>query len=220
MLAALPYNDNSRSVSDVNQTVSGLADLRVQAGYTVLQDVALGSETKLFFESTLGAQFPTGEYDARIHEKDLPENFNPGFGSWGLLQQNTLILSRLYMGIIAGSSVLINNKSSSGYQYGNQVSGQLQAYWEKRFTGGFSVTPNVSLGFEKVKLDKYGNGLKVENTGGQGTFISGGINVRINSILLGGAISHPLVQKYSGGEVDAGNRVSVQILYNFKSKKS
>lgn len=218
LLVALPYKYNTREVTELRHVVPGLSDLRLQAGYTILRDVPLGGDTKLFFETSLGAQLPTGSYDPRIHEKDLPENFNPGFGSWGLLQQNTLILSRMYMGIIAGSNILVNNKSSSGYHYGNQISGQIQAYWEKRFTGSFTVTPNLSMGFEKVHLDTYATKLPVENTGGRGTFLSGGINVRVNSLLIGCAISHPITQKYSGGEVDAGNRISAQILYNFTTK--
>ncbi|MBK8503096.1 MAG: hypothetical protein IPL46_13310 [Saprospiraceae bacterium] len=218
MLASIPYRSASRNDVDIYQNLSGIGDVRLQVGYTLLDNQPLNKSVNIYLESVIGVRAPTGLYNPDLHDEDLPENFNPGQGAWGLLEQNHLVISSGYWGFVLGSYVQLNSSSSKGYRFGNQIGGQVLAYWEKRLTGDFSLVPSLGLHFEHIGKDHYANANEVHSTGGQGLFLNAGGGLKYKNLQLNGSLYLPLQSHYSSSEVLPRSRYAIQFIYHFFKK--
>ena len=66
-----------------------------------------------------------------------------------------------------------------------------------------------------VGEDIYANGNPVPNTGGLGTYLTTGTNLKTGDWLIGLSYLNPIAVNYSSGSVNAGSRVSFQLSYIF-----
>ena len=115
---------------------------------------------------------------------------------------------------------MINGTSNSGYSFGDQFSGNLFTYYEKRFTGNLSIIPNIGVIYEYIAQDQYVSALDALATGGAGLFATGGLNIKWDIFMLGTALHLPVKGRYAQGEVNVGNRWSVQMTYQFVSPRA
>lgn len=211
-----PYRMNLRiNSSGPEQRLSGLSDTRVLGAYTLVKDLGLGSQTSLFAELGAGFKIPTGAYDAQLHDRELPENFNPGNGSWGFLIQPNVVLSHRKIGLVAGGVYQHHAANASGYRFGDQLTTQLLFFGETAIGQQLKIVPNGGLSWEKIATDRYANENTVGGTGGNGTYASAGFNLKAGSWIFGAAGSLPLGQSYSHREVEAGGRFSCQLSFTF-----
>ncbi|MEZ4919475.1 MAG: hypothetical protein R2792_10280 [Saprospiraceae bacterium] len=194
---------------------SGWTDSRVVLSYTILNDKKLSPQTKLFFELGGGVHIPIGKYQANLYDLELPASFNPGNGSWGLLLQPTLVLSRKKSGMLFSGQYASLGASRSGYQFGNQLSLQASIYQQVQLSNSLTLIPHVGFQLEETGEEHFANGTRAVGTGGKGTFFQAGLNSKFSNWMLGLAYAHPLTQNYAAGEVRATDRFSVQIAYLF-----
>ncbi|PHN02709.1 hypothetical protein CRP01_30465 [Flavilitoribacter nigricans DSM 23189 = NBRC 102662] len=215
LLAYQPYRINRRMNNDQRvQQLKGISDTRIVAAYTLIKDASLGA-VNVFWETGAGVKLPVGAYNARIHDADLPENFNIGNGSWAYLFQNNLVLTYRQLGLVVNGAYQHQRPSRSDYQFGHQWTGQLLLFAEARLGNQMQVVPNAGLTLEKITSDYHPNGQSVAGTGGRGIFVSSGINFKAGSWIIGAAAALPVNQSYSKDEVEARPRLTSQILFTF-----
>lgn len=210
----LPYGFNSRSGESGELSNSGFADLRASISYALLNNVATGENSFLYLEAGAGASLPTGKFDPDIALRNLPENFNIGKGSTGYILQLNSVWLNGNSGLVFNTNIQLNQASKSGYRYGDQLHSQLTAFHEFKL-GPLALIPNTGLGFEKVAYDTYDTGNRVPETGARGLFYAAALNIRSGNWFSGLALATPLSQKYSGGVVEAQNRLSCHLTFIF-----
>lgn len=210
-----PYRFNFREVEGAQTQLDGLGDTRVLAHYVLFQTKPLGNAFELFTSLGGGIKLPVGKYDPDIHDRNLPENFNLGNGSWGFIFRPNLVLSRREFGLLLSGTFQYFASSHSAYQFGHQTSAQALLFWEKTTSSGFKFIPNTGISQEWIGTDTYANGRSVQGTGGSGTYFTGGVNLQFSKIQIGASYMVPIEQHYSHGEVAADNRLSIQCAYIF-----
>ena len=210
-----PIRFNSRTIQQNQQTVSGLADTRVNMKYTFLERNDPASPFELYLDIGTGLIIPTGRYDPHIHDQDLPENFNPGYGSFAGSLYQTTAASYRSVGVVLKNSWTHFEKTSSGYRFGTQWATNLLMFAEIPVDSLLSIVPMGGLQFESVSPDHYANGTDVHGTGGKGFFLSAGAQVKIRKWLCTFQYFVPLSDQYSGGEVNAGPRINCQLTHLF-----
>lgn len=210
-----PLRFNVRQHPDGNDTRSGLGDTRLLGNFILLNQLSLGKKMKLYAEAGAGVKAPTGHFDGRIRDENLPENFNPGNGSWALLLQSNLVLSYQNAGLAFTVMHQRNGASSTDYRFGNQLTTQLFLYYQTWPFAFVQLTPFAGVFAERVERDVNPNGKFAPGTGGSGYFAAAGFNLKLDNWLLGASWSQPFQQSYSSSEVDAKGRLSVQLSHIF-----
>ena len=210
-----PFKRNTRETSSDIVSVTGISDTRLLLNYSILNDVSLGSDLKLYAELGLGVKLPLGKYNPSIHQKNVPENFNLGNGSWGYLMQPAIVINKNLSGIVLSGYFQYNAKSSSDYQFGRQMNGQFTVYHQYALSEGLNLVPNIGMGLESISTDKYANETSVHGTGGDGGFAKVACQIKHEKWIIGAAYQHPVWSDYSGGDVTAKGRISCQLNFIF-----
>ncbi len=211
-----PFSNNLRLSDEGKQSLNGLGDLRVNLFYTLFNKKRVSKKYALSSEIGLGGKAPTGEYDPKIHDQNLPENFNPGTGNWsGSAQMNWVLQSEKY-GLATSASMLFNGKSSDGYQYGDQIASNLIAFAKFNIKKKWFLTPHAGVYNEYIEQDRYANDLAVNGTGGNGSFMQVGFNAGKGKWMVSSAYFVPIAQSYSEEEVVSKPRFSIDLNYFFK----
>lgn len=215
LMVQLPYSINTRTDNASGSTVknTGIADANIRSNYTVVNR-NITAKTSLYIESGLGLILPCGKYDARIYDRNLPENFNIGRGAFGYTTQTNAVLTKANYGLINNYIVQLNGNSTNGYHFGNQFSAQLTAFKEIAIKQ-LKWIPNVGINYEFVSTDRYKNKKVVASTGGQGLLSTIATNFKTENWLAGFTYSIPLSGNYSDGMANAKSRISCQFSYLF-----
>ena len=164
MMVHLPYGSNTRNSEIETLSENGFSDIRIIPSYVVLKSKRIGCSSTIYLEVGTGVIIPTGKYNARIHEENLPENFNIGRGSLGYSFQMNSILNTKHVGLVFSNRYQINSETKLGYTFGNQFSSQLTAFREYGKTKVKTV-PNIGFAYESTKRDIYPNKKYVHSTG-------------------------------------------------------
>lgn len=210
-----PFRINTRSIGQSQQTINGLADTRLNLNYTFFKQDDATRPWEIYLDIGAGFILPTGKYDAHLHDQELPENFNPGSGSFGASILQTSSVSYKSVGMVMKNSWTQFAETSSGYRFGSQWSGSLLVFLDLPVDSVASVLPMAGIQVESVTSDVYANGTEVHGTGGNGVFFTTGCQVKIKKWLCTFQYALPVSANYSGGEVTAGNRISVQFTHLF-----
>lgn len=211
----LPFQMNVRTYPENQLSESGFGDIRLGANYTFFMHIEPDDPFEVFLDAGAGMILPTGQYDPNIHDRQLPENFNPGRGNFGYVLQQTNSLSYGSLGLLIRNTWTNFSDTKENYSFGSQWAGNVFFLWEQEIDSSFSVIPLVGGQFENVDPDKYTNGNIVPGTGGDGFFMSFGGQFKLNNLLCTMQYSLPVSATYSNGEVEADNRVTVQLTYLF-----
>lgn len=212
----IPYKWNIRKddVGQIQQHAFG--DVKVQVNYSILESTELAESIHLFWDAGLGLMMPTGKYDPDIHDKNLPENFNTGIGSWSALFQTNALISKKNMGLSLGGNYQVNSKTHTSYHFGNQWNGQLLFYYDHSFSEQSRILPSIGLLSEWIEKDNFANHNQVPETGGNGHFVVLGLNYKLQNYMIGINGALPFSQQYSDHAVRLTSRWELQfnILFN------
>lgn len=213
LLAVMPYHSNQRTDLESKQSISGIGDTRFLASYKLIDSNK--ESKKIYFDVGLGVKLPTGRYNAKIHDTNLPENFNIGNGSVGLLGQFNFLytIKNWTMGI--SDIYAYHLESRSGYLFGNQNIFQLNFSRRIELNKTVQLIPTIGLLSEVILKDTYAAGLEVNHSGGQGLFGNMNIGVRLKNFYLGASYSPSLTSNYNNDEVIANSRMTMQLNYFF-----
>jgi hypothetical protein len=211
-----PWRLNIRRQHDGDQSQKGFGDTRLTGNLILLNQVRLGKKFSLYAEAGSGVKMPTGKYEPDLRaQRNLPENFNTGNGNWAWLLQSSVVLNLRNRGLMLTGSHQRNRRSTDGYRFGNQWSGQVLLFNQFNPDGRFSLTPFGGVSAEKTGSDETPNGKFAPSTGGNGWFVAAGANLKFDDWLVGMAYLQPFSQHYSNAEVEAKGRLTAQLTYIF-----
>ncbi|MFT4567323.1 MAG: hypothetical protein ACI9FN_002289 [Saprospiraceae bacterium] len=219
VMAHVPYSINTRVEDGKTLSVKGLSDIRIIANYVAIDNIVISDKTKLNLEVGGGLSLPSGKYNAKLRNENLPENFNIGKGTLGYIFQLNAVLNLGKNGIVLNQSYQVNSDTKSGYHFGNTYNTQITAFREIE-AKGFKLIPNLGLGIEGTSKDRYANGNNVPETGGKGLFLSPSINFKNENWLAGFTYSVPLAQEYAQGIVKAKSKIACYFSYFFKKNST
>ncbi|MFK7807973.1 MAG: hypothetical protein AB8F74_09265 [Saprospiraceae bacterium] len=214
LMAQVPYASKSRSVQEETLTEQGLGDISINANYIFLENQSFLWNTKLHVEAGLGVSLPTGRFDAKLHDRNLPESFNLGNGALGYNAQANVVWTYNSAGLVLNIFHQVNTETDSGYRFGNPSSLRLTAFkaWNK---GNLQWIPNLGLGLEQLSSDRYARGSNVPNTGGKGLFLSTGINIQTQKWLAGLSYALPVADDFAVEATTVKGRINGQISFLF-----
>ena len=212
----LPYRLNERTAPDIDPLkVNGIGDPRLLLNYSILNNKLVGPNQKIRWEARLGMSFPFGQYDPDLLDRDLPENFNAGRGSYAYLLQSGLIYSIGKWGLNLETGAQFFGKTKENYQFGNEYSTALLGFRNIEITDNFKITPYLGAYAEYIETNQHANGNAAHGTGGEGVFLNGGIQFQSKAWTLSGSIQKPIIENYSDLEVTANSRINIQLNYLF-----
>ncbi|MBI1228296.1 MAG: hypothetical protein GC192_23885 [Bacteroidetes bacterium] len=211
-----PYHLNIRHSQDGNAQLSGLGDTRFLANYTLFNQTIFSGKMRLYVEAGAGVKAPTGHFNPDLHDqRNLPENFNPGNGSWAGLAQANIVLNRDNGGLLLTANYQHSRPASNGYRFGHQWSGQALVFNQFQFKGKPSLAPFTGVSVEKTFQDMEADGKYAASTGGHAMYLAFGTNLRYEDWLLGISYAEPISQHISNAEVEAKGRLTVQFSHIF-----
>jgi hypothetical protein len=211
----IPYKINVRKNAGDKLEQNAFGDAKVLFNYSFIRSLELGQSFSLFWDAGLGLQMPTGKYDSKIHDKNLPENFNTGIGSWSALFQTNTLISKKNLGLSLGGNYQVNSNTHTSYHFGNQWNGQLLFYYDHSLSEQSRILPSIGLLSEWIEKDKFSNQNKVSETGGNGQFIILGLNYKLQNWMVGMNTSIPFSQNYSDNAVILKSRWELQLYFFF-----
>ena len=208
------YRLNTREVNQTDQSIHGFSDTRLTADYTFYKKTS-SDGFEIYLDIGTGLSLPTGKYDPHLHDQELPENFNPGNGSIGVGIQQTSSVSYQSFGVVLKNSWTHYLKNNADYTFGDQWAGNLLSFYNLPIDSTLSVLPMGGFQMENVNADIHPNGTEVDGTGGRGTFLSAGCQVKLNNWMCTFQYLVPLSNHYSSGDVEASQRFNVQLTHLF-----
>lgn len=214
--AFLPYQFNLRQEDNESISMNGLSDIRLNVDYIFVNNPCFSDKAKIYFDAGLGVQAPTGKYDALIEQQHLPDNFNPGRGSWAVGVRSTFIFTYSGFGVLVNGSYWKHGKTSTDMTFGEETNVGLWLFGDLKIKAGFKISPYLAVNFEKVNQNLGAEGFAIRGTGGEATMMSFGANVELNEqFIIGGAFLNPLQANYSDGEIEARSRMTLNLTYLF-----
>jgi hypothetical protein len=213
--ANLPVQWNQRSQNGQRQTVSGVGDLRVMGYYRKTMTFSTSEEPRLILDAGLGLKLPTGKYEAKLGEQELPENFTIGNGCIGAIAQPAAGLSWDNGGVLLSGNLVFHFPSEGGYRFGNQFSAQLTAYREWRLGSRFRMVPTLGMMWEHSARDRMTNGYLSASTGGYGVLLPLGLGFRWESLYLNLQYAFPVAQQYASGDTELQHKLGSQLHFFF-----
>ncbi|MCB0514554.1 MAG: hypothetical protein R2798_14135 [Chitinophagales bacterium] len=213
--AHVPYGVNIRKSEQTDDIqTQGFSDAKVLVHYVLANNIRMGKKSALYLETGTGINFPTGKYEARMHNLNLPDNFNIGLGSWGYIFQLNTIYSHKNQGFVWSNFYQFNSKTTDSYHFGNQLNTQL-SFFKEIALKSLKLIPNAGVAFEHIYYNTYATGSKVPETGGKGTYFTSALNFKTEKWLAGASYALPMAEKYAGGLINAQNRFACHISYIF-----
>lgn len=208
----IPYIYNSRIFLNSKSDLKGIGDTKLWTNYVFWQNEI--NNQNIYFEAGAGCNLPTGRYDAKLHELNLPENFNIGKGMYAALLQSNFVYSFKKIGILQSNNFQYNIIQKNKYRFGNLASVQLSFFNEWKINN-IKLVPNIGIAFEKTFQDHYATNLEVPNTGGKILINSYSLNFKTKNLFTGFGYSMALFKKQLNNEMRMKNRFTCQISYLF-----
>ena len=213
LLAIIPYHFNKRTDIESQQSVSGIGDARFLTSYKLIDSNK--ESKKIYLDAGIGVKVPTGRYNANIHDTNLPENFNIGNGSVGLMGQINFLYTLKDWTMGVSNIYTYHLEASSGYLFGNQNLFQFNLSRKIDLGNSVQLHPTIGIISETIMKDNYAAGSEVIHSGGNGLFCNMILGLRLKSIYLGASFSPALTSNYSNNEVIAKSRMALQMNYFF-----
>ncbi len=211
----IPYHYNIRKQNQQILNIDGVGDLKVMGSGILVDNFEIGNTCSLYVETGLGLSMPTGKYHSSLHERNLPETFNLGRGSTGLLFLPQIGFSWNNLGLMCSFSYYYNLPGRINYILADQILTQFYLSYKYALSMNTLLTPFAGILTEYAAKDRYANGNIVANSGAHAALYSVGLNTQYKSFVTGVIFSVPLTQKYAAGASELSLKLSIQLNYLF-----
>ncbi len=208
---SLPYHWNLRNQNETQLKTFGMGDIKLSGHFILADNNHPGKLFSTFWDVGFGVIAPSGKYNPHIRNQSLPENFNPGKGSWGATMQSNLNLNTNGWGLMTQLGLQYSGATKNGYRFGNSASCQSVFYYEAAFNPTRKLLPYAGIYGEWLGEDMHANKHKVNSTGGHGAFATFGCQMVLNNWIAGAGCQIPVAQNFSNGDFIAKTRWNIQI---------
>lgn len=206
------YSRNNRLEREGSNIIrNGWGNGVVQVFYAPLQ--RMKENSRLSWRTGCGLRLPWGSYDQHIHDLNVPENFNPSDGSWGLEWLNDLVFSKGKWGLLANSRMIIRGKDPRGGRLGHQVALQASGFRYFSIHPKWNLSPMMGSSVEFMGRNVFPSGREDENTGGVMAMAHIGTGLNTDQFSLNIQISHPIATHWNGDGVQPSTRGTLLLTY-------
>ena len=213
------YSWNNRYAGDSLNSIHGLNDLGLILHRKLISDRLVTGRIIFNFRAATGIQAPFGYYNSSIHDRDLPEHFNPGRGAWSGLITISAVLGGPKWGLGMNAKGIAYMKSTNGYRYGPGMNYVLMGY--RTFSSESTyLTLSIGAAADKVFQDIYRSGNIHEETGGNGIYLNTGIKLEYKQAMLNISGALPLKTEYSNSEVVADGKLGINLYFLLDNKRT
>jgi hypothetical protein len=194
-------------------TTDGLGDITLLVRFSPLTRSFVDFRELSF---GLGAKLPTGSVDERNFGFLLPEELQPGTGSWDFDGSFSYYQGLEHVDFIVSGTYLLTT-SHNGYEFGNQFSYILASNFHIKDYLDFSA---ALFGLSRGKDHERGE--DVHSTGRNQLWFTPGLKVHIlhNALGLQTFYEHPLYQHFSGVQLGSDYNIRLTMVYMLQLKKS
>jgi len=205
------YALNQRVQSEKNISIEGFGNTTLQGFYKILQQDSKGS--KISWRTGLGVQFPNGKFDNSIHDLNVPENFNPSDGTWGVQWVNDFTWTSEEFGLLLNTQGLYRFIDSDQGRWGHQISTSLNAFYHISNESSWTLVPFSGISYDWSGANHFGNGKEDSDTGGQTILAQAGINMDNQKWGFNFQVAFPVIFKLKNPEIKPGPRWTLQFNY-------
>lgn len=153
----IPYNVNSERYNGVTNSISGIGDVNLYAGYHLLRKL---NEPKLKQRLIVGAgiKLPTGKSTIADNEGiKYSTLMQPGTGSTdGFIYANYLIGYK-NLGMSINSSYKVNGQNNNNESISNSITSFVNLFYTQKLNNDWQITPSVQFSYEYSAGEKYNN---------------------------------------------------------------
>jgi len=218
LMATLPVSYNTKQSQEEHRSKTGLGDATVQGMYRLLNRRHTLHDKLLVHDLWVGGgiKLPTGKYESGDFENTGRDAnlFQLGTGSFDFLLTAMYDLRFQDLGLNLSAGYKLNTTNSSGYSYGNRLSGSAQAYYKIRAGKKMSIAPNAGASYERSAQD-LSRQYPVFSSGGYAWYGTVGAELLYRKIAVGGNWQPVLSQRLASGLVKAGNRMMLHVSLMF-----
>jgi hypothetical protein len=215
LISVIPYLVNIRTIDQQHHRINGFGDVQFVCSVTLLDKLNIGNNWILYLETGIGMSIPTGKYNSKLHDLYLPENFNLGKGTHGILFQPQLALTYKNMDLSVSYNYNKGISSNNTFKFADQMAMQTFVSYTYNLGVNSSIIPFAGIQKEYAGKDRYANGNFVEYSGVKASLFSLGVNSKFKTMMLGIKYSNPISQKYAAGQSILSHKVNVQFYYFF-----
>jgi len=216
VITLVPYLFNQQRSTTNTVYLDGLGDIPVLVNYNVI-NTGSEDETRALRHSAWvggGVKLPTGKYRfVESADTGANANFQLGTGSVDFMVNGMYTLRYEKWGLNADATYKINTYNSNDYRFGNKINGTISlAYLQQLNTIG--LMPNAGIFLDHAARNFSGD-VRLSDTGGTATFITGGVETYWKSVSMGVNYRVPVSQDLANGRIRAHDRMMVHLTFLF-----
>lgn len=206
--ASLLWSRSFRHMSESIIEVNGWGNPTAQVFYSpVLKNTGNGT---WIWRTGVGLRLSLGTYEENIHDRNIPENFNPSDGAWGLTWQNDFVHIFDDWVFNVSSMTLLRGNSPDASKLGDQTNLQMSISYLYRMTKGWTISPLTGIGWEHLSPNRYPSKKTVNGTGGNNVFVHSGLSLNHDRGSLSARYTHPVHNGLNNSNIQTQGRWMIQ----------
>jgi hypothetical protein len=210
--AIVPYSSNSEQYNGNLNTVAGIGDMNVYAGYHLLRKMDHTVNQRLI--AGAGIKLPTGKSDRENYQGIRFNTLSQtGTGSTDGFVYMNYLLGYKKSGLSLSGTYKMNGKNSDQEGIANSTTGYLNIFYNVSVSKKIKMVPSAQLAYEYSGGEKY-QGIKTGEHVMNNLMSGAGLDVFINNITLNMAVQSKIYAAKDDHPQPAG-RVVLGLTYNF-----
>lgn len=209
------------NISYQNSTVSGvvkhagIGDITVYGQYLFVNpDKCTLSKIKHQFTLGAGFKLPTGKSNLNVDNSLLPQNLQPGTGSFDVLLGAGYTMRVNSFGWHTELNYKINTTNQQQYKFGDKIRASTRFFYLHNATKKLSINYSVGAEFENAFINVSRN-MDVPHTGGKFLNAVAGIDLYVKPFAISLNYRPLIYQHFSDGYVKGKNFFDASIFYIF-----
>ncbi|HCN84362.1 MAG TPA: hypothetical protein DIT07_12190, partial [Sphingobacteriaceae bacterium] len=185
--AIIPYNANSEQYNGNLNTVAGIGDMNIYAGYHLLRKVDQEKVNQRLIAGA-GIKLPTGKFDRENFEGIRFNTLSQtGTGSTDGFVYMNYLLGYKKSGLSLSATYKVNGKNPDQESIANSTTGYLNVFHNVSLSDKIKMVPSAQLAYEYSAGEKY-QGVKTGEHVMNNLMSGVGIDLFINNITLNMAL--------------------------------
>lgn len=211
--AILPYNSNSEQYNGNLNTIAGIGDANLYAGYHLVRKLDMDKVNHRLITGA-GVKLPSGKHDA-VNFQGIRYNTltQTGTGSTDVFAYFNYLLGYKKAGLSLSTTYKVNGENADNESIANSTSSFLNLFYNVSLSKKIQMVPSLQMAYEYSAGEKY-NGIKTGEHKMNNLMTGVGADIFINNITLNLAVQTKAWTVKDDHPQPSG-RVVLGITYNF-----